>query len=341
LQRGDVISGRGRFLRRVQTGGSYLPRASYTLNLVIVAGPSDKYRVHRAVVFLQHVPEGKATIAPSSELEETLGRLLAVGRSAWPELSSTDEAFLRHLASVVTANAHPIGALQGLDAGGLFLTCCCLAGDERALATLDARFLAPIAGRLTRTGATPQFAAEVVQELRTRLLVSRSGAAPRISSYGGRGGLASWVRISAARVAVDLVRAQKPDSLRRDDRVEVRSSPADPELAFVKQHYRVEFERAFRATLATLTPRDANVLRLHYIENVSAQSIGAIYGVTARSVQMWIATSRRRILRETRRLMAERFSLTSSQLDGLLGLVQSQLDISFRNLLDKPDPQPG
>jgi len=39
--------------------------------------------------------------------------------------------------------------------------------------------------------------------------------------------------------------------------------------------------------------------------------------------------------------MAERFSLTSSQLDGLLGLVQSQLDISFRNLLDKPDPQPG
>src|SRR5256885_9137123 len=196
-------------------------------------------------------------MAPSRQLDEALGGLLAAGRRAWPDLTVSDQAFLAHLASVVTANAHPIAALESLDAGGLSRTCRCVAGDERALATLDARFLAPVGRRLLGTGANPPFAEEVVQELRTRLLVCRADAAPRIASYGGRGGLASWIRISAARVTVDLLRAQKPESIRRDDRVELRSIPPDPELAFLKQHYRFEFERAFRATLATLAPRDA------------------------------------------------------------------------------------
>jgi RNA polymerase sigma-70 factor (ECF subfamily) len=291
-----------------------------------------------AQLFLAHLQSGPHTPPATAELEAALAALIDAGRQAWPALPVSDELFLRQLASGLPAT-DLTDSLAEVHASDLFLACGCLLGDTRALAELDAHFLVQISEQLTRhEGAVA--AGDVLQELRTRVLVAREDAAPRIAGYHGRGPLMGWLRVAAARVSVDLARARRPDSVRRDDPVQLRSPSPDPELELLKRRYRHEFEEAFRATLAGLPARDANVLRLHYLEEVPTQQIGAIYGVTARSVQLWLAQARRTILLRTRRLLANRLRVSTSQLDGLMNLVQSQLDVSLHKLLEKPEQAP-
>jgi RNA polymerase sigma-70 factor (ECF subfamily) len=266
-----------------------------------------------------------------------LAALIATARTAWPTLKIGTDTFLRHVAERAPVADDPAAVLRALSGSDLFLACGCVAGDPAFIAALEQQFLVPIANHVTRSGVSDLATADVLQELRTRLLVAPAGGVARIASYNGRGPLAGWIRVAAARVAVDMLRALKPDSVRRDDYFEIIAPVDDPELGFVKKRYRREFTDAFRETLAALSVRDANVLRLHYLEAVSAKSIGAIYGVTPRSVQQWIAGARRTILRRTRRLLADRLRLSSAQLDALMDLVQSQLDLSLHKFLGKAE----
>ena len=282
---------------------------------------------------------GASKKVAGTDLETALDALLAAARTAWPALKISNEVFLRHVAERMSPEDGAAAALRALHGSDLFLTCGCAHGDSPSIAALEQQFLVPIANHVTRSGGNHLPQADVLQELRTRLLVAPVGGAARIASYNGRGPLAGWIRVAAARLAVDMLRAQKPDSVRRDDYVDIVAPIDDPELGFVKKRYRREFTDAFRETLAALSVRDANVLRLHYLEGVSARSIGAIYGVTPRSVQQWIAGARRTILRRTRRLLADRLRLSSGQLDALMSLVQSQLDLSLHKFLRKPDEE--
>ena len=82
------------------------------------------------------------------------------------------------------------------------------------------------------------------------------------------------------------------------------------------------------------------MLSLHYLEGMSAQQIGAMYRVHARTVQRWISDSRQQILVGVRKLLKKRLGLQSSQLQSLTALVVSQLEVSMIRLLPKPPP-PG
>jgi RNA polymerase sigma-70 factor len=103
----------------------------------------------------------------------------------------------------------------------------------------------------------------------------------------------------------------------------------DPELAYLKARYAREFRQAFAATLAGLSTDDANLLRLYYIEEMSSQAIAQLRGVSARSVQRWLDAARQRIVDETRALLRSELAVSDTEMDSLLGLVQSQLDVSI------------
>jgi RNA polymerase sigma-70 factor (ECF subfamily) len=145
------------------------------------------------------------------------------------------------------------------------------------------------------------------------------------------------VRVAAARLAIDLRRARKADEGSVAAEGPIRAPADDPEIELLKHRYRPELETAFRATLAALPDRDANVLRLHYLDGLTSEKIAAIYGKHPRTVKHWLADARRSILRDTRRLLSERLQLSASQLDAVFGLVQSQLDVSLHLLLRRPE----
>ena len=296
-----------------------------------------------AARFLDELPpERRAAVAAAApQLGELVADAIAAGRVTWPDVPLPDADFIRHIAASLPPDADPVTALADLHAADLYLACACARGEPRALAHFDEHFLAGIGRAWTGTHRFADFVDEVRQVLRVRLLVREGDAPPRIAGYAGRGPLGAWVRLAATRLAINL--RQGPEAIGRggdedDDAASLRAPGDDPELEYLKTRYAAELGEALRTTLAALSARTASVLRLHYQEGVTVDAIGTMYRVSGRTVQRWLAEARATILAETGRLLQERLGVSQSQLDSLIGLVQSRLDISiYRHLPARGD----
>jgi RNA polymerase sigma-70 factor (ECF subfamily) len=211
----------------------------------------------------------------------------------------------------------------------LWLACGCSQAHPAALAGLEA-LLREVGAFIAHIDRSADFADEVRQQLREKLLVDVGRGRARILDYGGQGPLGGWLRVAAVRTALNLKRGQREGAAHRDP------SPAtspDPELDFIRMRYRAEFQLAFGATLRRLSSDERNVLRLHYLEGLNIDEIGRLYDVHRATIARWLARSRDKILQETRSVLAERLGLSGAELDSLIGLVGSQLEVSLRRLL--------
>jgi RNA polymerase sigma-70 factor (ECF subfamily) len=282
--------------------------------------------------FIAH--PGTGAIEASPELEQALKDLLEQARSAWPTVALSDEIFLRYLRERLVNGGDPVTELRGVHAADLYLACGCSQGEPRAIAAFEESYVTPIEAHLARSDALPAFSQELKQTLRERILVAREGFLPRISSYNGRGPLGGWLRMVAARVAVDLRRKQKNEGTRPGS-LAVPLPALDPELAYLKERYRREFEAALEAAFRGLSPREGTIMRLHFLEGMPVSGIATMYQVSSRTVQRWIAAAQANILARARQILSEKLALSGAELDSLLGLVKSELNLSFHRFLEK------
>ncbi len=288
--------------------------------------------------FLAALPPERR-VAATASLGEALAGAFEAGRAAWPEVALDPLEFVAHLAARLPDAPDPAAAIGELHAADLYLACACARGEPRALVCFDDHLLAHVGRTWGARHRLADFADEVRQALRVRLLVGEGGKPPRIAGYSGRGPLAAWVSMAATRLGLDMRRRERPTA-RDDDQLRLEARGDDPELEYLKTRYAAELKEALESTLAALSARTANVLRLHYQEGMTVDAIGTMYRVSGRTVQRWLAEARRTILAETRRLLAERLGLTDSRLDSLIGLVRSRLDISLSQyLLPRSDPE--
>jgi RNA polymerase sigma-70 factor (ECF subfamily) len=269
------------------------------------------------------------------ELESATADFLRRARAVWSEIQLSDEALLRHVAARLAPDDEPVELLRSLHAGDLYIACACSRGDPRAIGILEREYVSQISAYLSREGALAGFTNEVKQAVRERILVARDSVLPRIESYSGRGPLGGWLRIVAARIAADLRRADKQLG-RQPERVPLSADQPDPELAYLKQRYGREFERALAEAFARLDAKQNNLLRLHFLDGLAAPAIAPMYGVSGRTIQRWIVGAQERVLADVRRILGERLKVSPRELDSLLGLVQSQLDISFHRFMKTP-----
>jgi RNA polymerase sigma-70 factor (ECF subfamily) len=293
--------------------------------------------VNLAVLFADLAAQFQRDVEPSVELENTLEGVLEAARATHTEFVIADRDFLTHIAGTLGPDEDVLAALRRLAAADLYLACACARGDARALARFDREFVSQVSAYLSRSGALPGFDDEVKQALRNRILVAETSIVPRIGTYTGRGPLGAWVRMTATRLAADLRRGQGRARPMDDPSKAVE---ADPELQYLKQRYGAEFERALAEAFQALSPRDANLVRLYFLEHVNAQGIAQMYGVSARSVQRWLVAIQAQLLAETKKRVQERLSLSKAELESLLGLVESTLALSVSRLLSKNDPEP-
>jgi RNA polymerase sigma-70 factor (ECF subfamily) len=284
--------------------------------------------------FLTSLPaERRSAAITAAALEAALAAALDAGRAAWPDVALDPLDFAAHLGARVPDAPDLAAAIAELHAADLYLACACARGEPRALACFDDQFLAAVGRSWGSRHRLADFADEVQQALRVRLLVGEGGAPPRIAGYSGRGPLAAWVRMAATRLGLDLRRRERAAAREDTDELTLEARGDDPELEYLKTRYAAELNEALQTTLAALSSRTANVLRLHYQEGMTVDAIGTMYRVSGRTVQRWLAEARRTILDETRRLLSERLGLTDSRLDSLIGLVRSRLDISISQYL--------
>jgi RNA polymerase sigma-70 factor (ECF subfamily) len=267
-------------------------------------------------------------------LEETLGRLWATAREAWPEVDLDPESFVAYLAERVPADGQVLGALAELHASDLYLACGCALRDPRALEAFERLFLAKIPAYVAQLSLPPTAVDEVRQTLAEKLLVASGERAPKIGDYAGRGALDAWMRIAAIRSALSQVRREKNFlPLQDNSDGEVLTPRFDPEIEMIKVRHRVDFEKALREALASLEPRDRNVLRLHFLDGLGIGEIGVVYGVHRTTVSRWLALAQAKVLENTRQLLRERLRLDPRECESLLGVVASHLDVTLHSLL--------
>jgi RNA polymerase sigma-70 factor, ECF subfamily len=265
-----------------------------------------------------------------AELHAAISAQLEAGRSAWRELAVAPDDFARYLAAVVTSEASPVPALAGLHAADLYLACACATGDAAALRALETHYLQPTLAALSSSTTNADCAEELAQALRMRLLVAESGAPPRIAAYSGRAPLLGWLRTVASRLAFDLHRRRQP--VEAVDLSGLRASGPDPELDYLKRLYRAELGQALVETLAGLSLREANMVRLHYLDGMTMEAIASLFRISRRTVHRSITRSRRELFDKTRALLSERLDISQSEFDTIMGLARSQLDWNLQEL---------
>ena len=216
----------------------------------------------------------------------------------------------------------------------------CAAGDPAALAALERHYLAGIPAGLGHMKLPAAVVDDVVQLTRARLLVAEPGATPRILEYAGQGRLRGLVQVVAARAAVDHTRGQRRFTGDDDSLADLAAVADDPELQFLKAHYREAWKAAFTAAAGDLDARDRNLLRLHHLSGVTLEQLAAMYGVHRATVVRWLADVRRRLLDGTRSRLGATLAVSSEELDSILALIGSRLEASVGRLL-APDDDRG
>jgi RNA polymerase sigma-70 factor (ECF subfamily) len=137
----------------------------------------------------------------------------------------------------------------------------------------------------------------------------------------------------ATRCLLDIRRARQGEHVRELDSPGVAT---DPELDYLKLRYAADFKIALEGALSELDARQVTLLKLSFIEQLSASAIGVMYGVSSRTVQRWLVDLRDDVRVRTRQLLQARIAVSPSELDSLLGLVDSQLQLSLYRVLGEP-----
>ena len=243
----------------------------------------------------------------------------------WPGVELDLDAFADHVREKSTAA--PVGELN---TEHLYLALACARGDARALAHLERTFLARIDQVVRPLDTRADFADEVTQKLRERLLIGG-----RLLQYAGRGGLEAWINVGAIRTGLNLLRSERRRGRHEDatwSRVLAAADTGDPELEAFKADHRERFERALVDACGDLSERHRAVLRLHFVDGLSIDRIGVVYAVHRSTAARWIATARELLRDATRDRLTQDHGIPPSQASFVQRLVASQLAVSFSDL---------
>jgi RNA polymerase sigma-70 factor (ECF subfamily) len=277
---------------------------------------------------------GLPSIEPTVELETLLAKALSAGPAARPGVRVDDAVFLAHLANRLRDEPDVHGLLASMRAGEVYLACALAHGDAAAVASFEAEFLTEVGAFVAQIDRNPSFADEVRQQLREKLLVRSEEGPPKIAEFSGRGPLGGFLRVAAVRTALNLKRGKSAEA--GSDESEIVSVSPDPEIDYLKTRYGAELKDALQATLGSLSADERNVLRMHYIDGLNIDEIGATYHVHRSTVARWLAAAREKILAETKRLLSKNLRIDKEEVESMICLVQSRLEVSIHRFLAKP-----
>lgn len=261
------------------------------------------------------------------DLEGRLSELFARGRAAHPSLKVDAETFVRHLG----ASGAPV--LDDLHAEDLYLTCACLGHDSGAIEHLRKVYRPSLARYLARVRGAKDIFDEVEQQVWKTALVG-TGDGPKLATYSGRGMLASWIGISAQRIALMILRHERVEARVREEAAVQNTIVADdPELAAIRERFREQFQAALEAALATLDDRAKRVFRLHLVDGLPLLQIAKAYRVHHETVRRWVASAREHVVEEAKRHLLRSLPVSSGEFDSIARLLMSQLDLNISVIL--------
>ncbi|MCA9615272.1 MAG: sigma-70 family RNA polymerase sigma factor, partial [Myxococcales bacterium] len=251
-----------------------------------------------------------SSVTAEGALEEAAARQAA----RWAGLD--EEALVRAWAALPAA----FDALDDPSRDEVGLALACANGLPNAWRELERTCFGPALAALKAMKLEGDLEAEVMQEVRRKLLVAEDGPA-KIVGYAGRGSLPALVKVTATRTAISMLRKlgrQAPG----DDAIVDVTGETDPELAFLKERYRAAFREAFAEAVQTLEAHERNLLRLHFLRKVTLEKLAEMYGVHRATVVRQLAQVRATIEKRTRAGLVERLAADRREIDSVMELVK-------------------
>ncbi|MCP3097868.1 RNA polymerase subunit sigma-70 [Myxococcus sp. K15C18031901] len=265
-------------------------------------------------------------------LEELLRQHVDAARAAWPTLQLPAETFLGHLARHLPAGK-ALEMLRIIHGADLYLACACATGEPTALRAFEQHVVRHVPGRL---GAlSPSMVDEVLQVLRERLLVGHEQTPPRIGGYAGRGPLLTWVGITAARIAGELVERNGREVLVTEPQEAFARmlATSTPEHDVLREDTRQLLGEVLQKVVASLPEQERALLRLHHFHGFTMDRLALMYGDSRSGIARKVAHARERLLKRVHTELATRLKEDPITLESLLGVVRSQLDLSIQRML--------
>jgi RNA polymerase sigma-70 factor (ECF subfamily) len=290
--------------------------------------------------FLGAIDEAsRPAFEPAEARAATAAALVAAceaAHAAYPATEIPDTTFAAELGRRLGESASPAQLAQ-TRADHVYLAIACAAGDPRAITRFEADFLGEVDVSASRVRATPDQAAEVRGHLRRILFVSEPGRPAATGEFSGKGDLRSYVRVMATRELIRLVNKGRREVGIPDEAVLDLLSPAtDPELGYLRDQYRADVDAAIRTALGRLADQPRALLRYHLIDGWSIDRVGALYGVHRATAARWLAAARDSLAVEIRRELAARLAIAVDEVDSIVRMVQSRIDVSLERMLEPP-----
>ena len=282
-----------------------------------------------AKVYLAARPDARAL----DDLDARLDALCAAASEAWDDVPVDETALVTALAGLPKS----VEDLSEDAVREVALALACAEGHEGALRRLEAEYLTSARRALAAMKLSQDARDEVLQEVRRKLLVA-DGGPPRIAGYAGRGSLRGLLKVTATRTAISMLRKSGREGPGDDALVEA-SGEKDPELAYLKERYRVAFKAAFEDAVASLEPRERNLLRLHFLRKVTLEALADMYGVHRATIVRHLAKIRDTLDRATRKELRERLGADRREVESVMDLIRSRFDASVERLLRTMDEE--
>lgn len=263
-------------------------------------------------------------------LEATLAHLYETARRAYPEVTVARSTFAAELTRRLHGHA-TAEQLTRLRVDHVYLAIACVAGDDAAIRRFERDFLDDLD---TRLRARREQIDEVRGHLRRVLFVDEPGRTASLAAYSGRGDLGSFVRVIATRELGRILDKGRREVGVGDDAVLDLLSPMDdPELDYLRDRYRADVDAAMRVAIATLGAESRALLRYSLVDGWNVDRIGALYGIHRATAARRVAAAREELGAAIRRELAARLAITVDDVDSIVRLVQSRIDVSLERLL--------
>ncbi|HTJ41279.1 MAG TPA: hypothetical protein VL463_04260 [Kofleriaceae bacterium] len=275
----------------------------------------------------------RARFTDDAVLERALDAQLADARAAWPSFAIDPLRFAAELGRRLGADATP-AALEAVHGADVYLAIACSDGDAAAIALLERDYLREVDHAARKVRASADQADEVRGHLRRVLFLAEPGRGAALHDFAGRGDLRGYLRVIATRELIRALERGRREIAIDDEAVFDRFAPRDDaELSFIRRVTRDQVADALRAALAALDAHDRALLRYHLVDAWSIDRIAEIYRIHRATAARRLTAARARLGELIRGELATRLAIESGEVDSIVRLVQSKVEVTFERLL--------
>ena len=261
-------------------------------------------------------------------MKDSIERAYLASQLEWPDLASvTLDDYVKHVRQLQTS-ASDIER-YGTD---VYLAQACGNAEPEALHILETRYFPALDDHLVRSGFDTTTRQDVFQQMLMHLC---AGPYPRMMTYAGRAALVSWLGVTAIRFAVNMGAKSAQSGTQAVELTFERlvADEVSPEMRVTIERARPLFQSALSTAIDALAERDRTLLRLCFLDGLSIDGIGSMYGVHRATAARWIAQIRQKIFNDVKAVLTRDLGLHNSEFESLVFLIRSELHLSLRRVL--------